>query len=54
MYGNSALCGKSIQLYPEIGECGIGIDATYDEAEKAWVVHLKKGAHQTIRQTESV
>ena len=45
MYGNNALCRKITQLYPEIGECGIDIDVTYDEAKKAWVVHLKKGAH---------
>ena len=45
MYGNSALCKKITRLYPEIGECGIDIDVTYDETKKAWAVHLKKGIH---------
>lgn len=45
MYGNKALCKKITQLYPEIGECGIDIDVTYDEEKKAWVVHLNKGTH---------
>jgi hypothetical protein len=45
MYGNNALCKKITQLYPEIGECGMDINVTYDEAEKSWVVHLKKGTH---------
>jgi hypothetical protein len=35
MYGNKALCRKITQLYPEIGECGIDIDVTYDEEKKA-------------------
>jgi len=45
MYGNTALCRKITRLYPEIGECGIDIAVTYDEAKKAWVVHLKKDTH---------
>mgnify|MGYP001810888267 CR=1 FL=1 len=45
MVSNSALCNKIIQLYPEIGECGMDIAVTRDEAKKAWVVHLKKDTH---------
>lgn len=45
MYGDNALCKKISEMYPEIGECGIDIDVTYDEANKSWVVHLKKGTH---------
>lgn len=39
---NGALCEKIRQLYPDIGECGIDVRAEYDEAQKAWVVYLKK------------
>ena len=39
---NGALCEKIRQLYPDIGECGIDVRAEYDEAQKAWVVYLKR------------
>ena len=45
MVSNSALCNKIIQLYPEIGECGMDIAVTRDEGKRAWVVHLKKDTH---------
>ena len=36
------LCEKIKTIYPEIGECGIDIDVTYDEDKQTWVVHLNK------------
>ena len=39
---NGALCEKIRQLYPDIGECGIDVRAEYDEAQKAWVIYLKR------------
>jgi hypothetical protein len=36
------LCEKIRSIYPDIGACGIDVAAEYDEAEKAWVVHLKR------------
>jgi len=45
MFNANQLCQKITNLYPEIGVCGIDIDVTKDEAEKTWVVHLKKGTH---------
>ena len=37
------LCEKIRKIYPDVGECGIDVGAEYDEAQKAWVVHLKRG-----------
>jgi len=45
MYDQTELCKKITTLYPEIGQCGIDIDVTYDESEKSWMVHLKKDTH---------
>ena len=45
MFTKNGLCEKIVQLYPEIGTCGIDIDVTYDEPKKSWVVHLKKDTH---------
>jgi hypothetical protein len=42
MYDKKELCNKIRQLYPDIGECGIDVDVEYDDAQKAWTVHLKK------------
>jgi len=35
------LCNKIKTIYPEIGECGIDVDA-YDEDIETWVEYLKK------------
>lgn len=45
MYTEAQLCEKITSLYPEIGKCGIDINVAYNEPEKAWVVHLRKGTH---------
>jgi len=42
MYDKKELCEKIIELYPDIGECGIDVDVDYDEAQKSWTVNLKK------------
>ncbi len=36
------LCEKIQQIYPDIGQCGINLDAHYDEEKKRWVVHLER------------
>jgi hypothetical protein len=46
MIDRKALCEKIRQLYPDVGECGIDVEAEYDETEKTWVVHLKKGSYK--------
>ena len=43
MIDKNTLCQKIRELYPDVGECGIDVEAEYDSAEKSWVVHLKKG-----------
>jgi hypothetical protein len=42
MLDKKTLCDKIRQLYPDIGECGIDVEVDYDQAQKTWVVHLKK------------
>jgi len=46
MYTKAELCKKITDIYPEIGECGIDIDVTYDDEKKAWVVGLIKDSHE--------
>ncbi len=46
MHNKEELCRSIKSLYPEIGQCGIDVQAEYDEAKKAWVVDLKKEGHQ--------
>ena len=45
MSNSKELCEKIIQLYPEIGACGMDIEVSWDEALSAWVVHLQHGTH---------
>lgn len=40
------LCAKIKEVFPEIGACGIDLTVGYDDAEKAWVVDLKKDGHE--------
>ncbi len=42
MIDKAQLCAKITELYPDIGECGIDIDVTYDEEKQSWIVDLKK------------
>jgi hypothetical protein len=42
MIDRATLCQKIQEIYPDIGECGIDVNAEYDEERKAWVVHLKR------------
>ncbi len=45
MYNKNELCKKIIELYPDIGECGIDVNVDYDEEQQTWVVDLKKDHH---------
>ncbi|MBT8338982.1 MAG: hypothetical protein HKP58_08935 [Desulfatitalea sp.] len=45
MIDKSELCEKIREIYPDIGECGIDIEADYDAAQKRWVVDLKHDRH---------
>lgn len=46
MYSDQELCKKIIEMYPEVGECGINVSVQHDDKEKVWVVDLKKGDHE--------
>lgn len=46
MHDKEELCQKITELYPDIGECGIDIDAWFDQAKNVWIVDLKKGPHE--------
>jgi hypothetical protein len=40
------LCEKIIELYPDIGLCGIDVVVDFDRAYKKWVVNLKEGGRK--------
>lgn len=42
MVEKKELCDKIRSIYPEIGECGIDVDVSYDEQNQRWVVYLNK------------
>jgi hypothetical protein len=42
MIDKKELCQKIIELYPDIGQCGIDVNVEYDQDQNAWVVDLKK------------
>lgn len=46
MHDKKELCAKIIDLYPEIGECGINVDVDFDPEKKVWVVDLQKDEHE--------
>ena len=53
MYDKEELCQSIKSLYPEIGQCGIDVQVEYDDAQKAWVVDLKKENHHLKTYLES-
>jgi hypothetical protein len=46
MIEKAELCKKIIEIYPEIGACGIDVEVEYDETEKRWTVKLQRGSRQ--------
>ncbi len=46
MYQREELCAKITEIYPEIGQCGIDIEVTFDAEKNAWVVDLIKDSHE--------
>lgn len=46
MYDRNALCKKIIEIYPEIGECAINVEVTFDSLKNVWIVDLKKDTHE--------
>jgi hypothetical protein len=46
MIDKATLCEKIRELYPGVGECGIDVNAEYDQDQNRWVVRLKKDRHE--------
>lgn len=46
MLDKNELCKKISDIFPDIGACGIDMTVNYDDEKKAWVVDLKKDAHE--------
>jgi hypothetical protein len=46
MINKEELCEKIINIYPDIGRCGIEVQVEYDADQKRWVVDLQKNGHE--------
>ena len=46
MIDKEELCNKIIDIYPDIGRCGIEVQVEYDADQKRWVVDLQKNGHE--------
>lgn len=53
-YSEQELCWRITALYPDIGECGKNLNVSYNETEKAWLVHLEKDTHSLDHFLESL
>ncbi|MGD9949974.1 MAG: hypothetical protein AB7U29_16070 [Desulfobulbus sp.] len=53
-YSEHELCQRITALYPNIGECGKDITVSYNEPERAWMVHLEKGIYSLDHFLETV
>ena len=46
MIDKEELCKRIVDIYPDIGQCGIDVQVEYDETQKRWIVDLKKNGHE--------
>ncbi|MEW6519160.1 MAG: hypothetical protein C4531_18440 [Desulfurivibrio sp.] len=46
MHDKDEICRKIMEIYPDIGQCGIDVTVDYDKQKKVWVVDLKKDKHE--------
>lgn len=46
MYKKEELCGKIIEFYPDIGQCGIDVDVHYSRKKNSWIVDMEKDGHR--------
>jgi hypothetical protein len=42
MIDKAELCQKIREIYPDIGECGIDVEAEYDEDQQRWLIRLNR------------
>ena len=45
MYTGLEICNKIQSMYPGVGSCGAEISVSFNEKNKAWLVHLEKDNH---------
>ena len=45
MIDKKTLCEKIIEIYPDLGQCGIDVNVEFNEENDRWVVDLKKDQH---------
>ncbi len=46
------LCEQIRQIYPEVGECGIGVEVNYDEDKQAWIVTMSHAGNEVYTHLE--
>ncbi|MGO9614722.1 MAG: hypothetical protein ACLPX5_17045 [Dissulfurispiraceae bacterium] len=51
-YSQVALEDKILEMYPDIAKYGISIGLSFNEEKNAWMVKLKKGAHELTTHLE--
>ena len=51
-YEPDRVCDQIRQIYPEVGECGIGVTVRYDEDKDAWIVGLSWEGRQVYTHLE--
>jgi hypothetical protein len=45
-YNPSEVCAQIREIYPEVGECGIGVSVEYDEIKTSWIVSMTWEGHK--------
>ena len=53
MINGKELCHKILEIYPEIGTCGIDLDVQYDTGKESWMVDLIKNRHHLQTRLET-
>jgi len=51
-YSQVALEDKILEMYPDIATNGISIGLSFNEEKNAWMVKLRKGAHELTTHLE--
>jgi len=51
-YTQVALEDKILEMYPDIATYGISIGLSFNEEKNAWIVKLRKGAHELTTHLE--
>jgi hypothetical protein len=52
MHKDQDVCKKIVELYPEIGVCGIDVTVEFDEGKNCFAVQLSKDGHELTHHLE--